>query len=300
LKQARSNPNSLTINLEQIRRKKMSAFVKKYPVLSLFVLALIFGVAPLAAVATGLLPQGFAQLGALSASLAGIVVAAVEGRKGGVRELLGRFLIWRVGIQWWAFALLFTVIPSVAALYLFSLFGGPTVDWSGLGPLYSVVPMILMLTIFAGMGEEFGWRGFAMPRLQARYNALVSSIIIGVLWGLWHIPLFLVEGTTQYNWRLDAGLIPAVLGYTVFLIAWSIQYTWVFNNTKGSVLLAAVVHGAGNAWLGGYIDVYRGYWGGIVTFTVVSVIVSIIIVLVAGPANLSRRNERNVLKFEEG
>jgi membrane protease YdiL (CAAX protease family) len=278
----------------------MSAVVKKYPVLSMFVLALVFGAALAAPVATGLLPPGFSQLGALSASLAGIVAAAVEGRKGGVRELLGRFLIWRVGIQWWAFALLLLVIPAVAALYLFSLFGGPTVDWSGLGPLYSVVPMIFMLTIFAGMGEEFGWRGFAMPRLQARYNALVSSIIIGALWGLWHIPLFLTKGTTQYDWRLSAGLIPAALGYTVFTIAWSIQYTWVFNNTKGSVLLAAVFHGAGNAWFGGYIDVYRGYFGGVVSFTVVSVIVSIIIVLVAGPANLSRTNERNVLKFEEG
>ena len=278
----------------------MSKFVKKYPVLSLFVLASIFGVVPLAAVAAGLLPQGFTQLGALSASLAGIVLAAVEGRKGGVRELLGRFLIWRVGIQWWGFALLFTVIPSVAALYLFSLFGGPTVDWSGLGPLYSVVPMILMLTIFAGMGEEFGWRGFALPRLQARYNALVSSLIVGVFWSLWHIPLFLVEGTAQYQWGLDVGLIPAVLMYSVFVIAWAIQLTWVFNNTKGSVLLAAVLHGAGNAWIGGYIDVYRGYVGGIVTYTVVSVVVSIIIVLVAGPANLSRTNERNVLKLEEG
>ena len=277
----------------------MTAVVKKYPVLSMFVLAFVFGAVPLAAVATGLLPEGFSQLGALSASLAGIVVAAVEGRKGGVRELLGRFLIWRVGIQWWAFALLFTVIPSVGALYLFGLFGGPTVDWSGLGPLYSVVPIILMLTIFAGMGEEFGWRGFAMPRLQARYNALVSSIIIGVLWGLWHIPLFLVEGTTQYNWRLDVGLIPAVPMYTVFLIAWSIQYTWVFNNTKGSVLLAAVVHGAGNAWIGGYIDVYRGRIGGVIAFMVVSVVVSIIIVLLAGPAHLSRTNKRNVLELEE-
>jgi membrane protease YdiL (CAAX protease family) len=278
----------------------MSAFVTKYPVLSMFVLSVIFAAAPYAAVATGLLPEGFSQLSALSASLAGIVLAAVEGRKGGVRELLGRFLIWRVGIQWWAFALLFAVIPAVAALYLFSLFGGPPVDWRGLGPLYSVVPMILMLTVFAGIGEEFGWRGFAMPRLQARYNALVSTIITGVLWGLWHIPLFLLEGTTQYEWRMDAGLIPAVLMYTVFTIAWSIQYTWVFNNTKGSVLLAAVLHGAGNAWMGSYIDVYRGYFGGVVTFTVVSVVVSIIIVLVAGPANLSRRNERNVLKLEEG
>jgi hypothetical protein len=94
----------------------------------MFVLAVILGAAPIAAVATGLLPEGFSQLGALSASLAGIVVAAVEGRKGGVRELLGRFLIWRVGIQWWAFALLFPVIASTAALCLFSLFAGPTVD----------------------------------------------------------------------------------------------------------------------------------------------------------------------------
>jgi hypothetical protein len=277
----------------------MSTIVRRYPALSLLVLAMILGAVPTLAVAAGLLPPGASQLGALSASLAGIILAAVEGRKGGVRELLGRFLIWRVGIQWWAFALLFGVIPAVAALYLFNLFGGPAVDWSGLDPLYSVVPSIIILTIFAGMGEEFGWRGFAMPRLQARHNALVSSIIIGVLWGIWHIPLFLAKGTDQYNWRLDAGLIPPVLLYTVFVTAWSIQYTWVFNNTKGSVLLAAVLHGAVNAW-NGYIDVYRGNFGGIVTYTVVSVIVSLIIVLMAGPTNLSRTKERNVVELEGG
>jgi membrane protease YdiL (CAAX protease family) len=282
------------------KERKMSAIVRKYPAVSLVVLAMIFGVAPLVAVNAGLLPEGADQISALSASLAGIVLAAVEGRKGGVRELLGRFLIWRVGVQWWAFALLFTIIPSVAALYLFNLFGGPAVDWSGLQPLPSVVPMIIMLTIFAGMGEEFGWRGFALPRLQARYSALVSSLIIGVLWGIWHIPLFLTEGTTQSKWLSEAGWIPAVLGYTVYCMAWSIQYTWVFNNTKGSVLLAAVMHGAGNAWIGGYIDVYRGHFGGVLAFTAVSVIVSIIIVLLAGPANLSRTHKRNVLELGGG
>jgi uncharacterized protein len=278
----------------------MSAIVMKYPALSLLVLAMILGATPLVAVQAGLLPQGATQLGALSASLAGIVLAAVEGRKGGVRELLGRFLIWRVGMQWWAFALLFAIIPSVIALHLFNLFGGPAVDWSGLKPLPSVVPMIIMLTIFAGMGEEFGWRGFALPRLQARYNALVSSLIIGMLWGIWHIPLFFIEGTTQSKWQLEAGLIPAVVGYTVFCMAWSIQYTWVFNNTKGSVLLAAVMHGAGNAWVGGYIDVYRDHFGSVLTFTGVSVIISIIIVLLSGSINLSRTNERDMLKPEGG
>jgi membrane protease YdiL (CAAX protease family) len=194
--------------------------------------------------------------------------------------------------------LLFTILPSVAALYLFNMLGGPAVDWSGLKPLSSVVPMFIMLTIFAGMGEEFGWRGFAMPRLQARYNALVSSLIVGLVWGIWHIPLFLTQGTTQSKWLADAGWIPAVVGYTVFCMAWSIQYTWLFNNTKGSVLLAAVMHGAGNVWLGGYIDVYRGHFGGVLAFTAVMAIVSIVIVLIAGPANLSRTHARNVLAPE--
>jgi membrane protease YdiL (CAAX protease family) len=261
---------------------------------------MIFGVAPLVAVNAGLLPKGAGQLGAMSASLAGIVLAALEGRKGGVRELLGRFLIWRVGIQWWAFALLFVIIPSVAALYLFNLFGGPAVEWSGLKPLSSVLPMFIMLFIFAGMAEEFGWRGFAMPRLQARHNALVSSLIVGLIWGIWHIPLFLTEGRVQSKWLADAGLIGPVLGYTVFCMAWSIQYTWLFNNTKGSVLLASVLHGAGNVWLGRYIDVYRGHFGGVLTFTAVMVIVSIIIVLLVGPTNLSRTNARNVLEPESG
>jgi membrane protease YdiL (CAAX protease family) len=278
----------------------MSAFVSKYPALSLLVLAMIFGVAPMAAIAAGLLPPAASQLGALSAGLAGIVLAAVEGRKGGVRELLGRFLIWRVGIQWWAFALLGTIIPSVAALYLFNLFGGPAVDWSGLKPLYSVVPTIIILTILAGIGEEFGWRGFALPRLQARRSALVSSLIVGLIWGIWHIPLFLTKGTIQDAWRTEAGLIVPILGYTLFCIAWAIQYTWVFNNTKGSVLLAAVVHGAGNAWIGSYIDVYRGHFWGVVSFMVVSWIVSAIIVVLAGATNLSRTHERNVVQLEGG
>jgi hypothetical protein len=258
---------------------------------------MIFGTVPSLGVATGLLPPAASQLGALSSSLAAIVLVLVEGRKGGLRELLRRFLIWRVGIQWWAFALLFAIIPSVAALYLFDLLGGPPVDWSRLPPLYAVVPMFLMLTIAAGMGEEFGWRGFLLPRLQTRHNALVSALIVGVVWAIWHIPLFFIKGTSQYDMQSQGGLLPAILGYSAFVIVSSIQFAWVFNNTKGSVLLAAVMHGASNAW-GGYIDVYRGHFGGILTFLAVSVLVSIIIVRMAGPTDLSRTSKRNVLALE--
>ena len=277
----------------------MSTFVKKHPALSLLVLTMIFGGVPALAVAPGLLPPAVLKLGVLSTSLAVIVLVVVEGRKGGLRELLGRFLIWRVGIQWWAFVLLFPIIASVAALYLFNLLGGPPVDWSGLPPIYSVLPTFILLTMVTGIGEEIGWRGFLLPRLQARHNALVSSLIVGVVWAIWHIPLFFIKGNSQYDWGSQAGLLPAILGFSALVIAWSIQFTWVFNNTKGSVLLAAVMHGAFNTWVG-YMDVLRDHFGAILTFFVVFALVSIIIVLIAGPTNLSRTNHRNVLKLEGG
>ena len=277
----------------------MSTFVKKYPAISLLVLAMIFGFTPALMVATGLLSPAWTQLGALSASLAAIVLVVIEGRKGGLRELLGRALIWRVDIQWWLFALFYVIAPSVAALYLYNLLGGPAVDWSGLRPLYTVVPSFIFLTIAAGVAEEFGWRGFLLPRLQTRHNALVSGLIVGVAWATWHVPLFFIKGTGQYEQGLQGGLLPAILGYAAFVIAQSVQFTWLFNNTRGSVLLAAVFHGASNAW-GGYIDVYRGHFNGILVFMAISVLITVIIVVMAGAMDLSRKYKRNVLELEDG
>jgi hypothetical protein len=272
----------------------MSTFVRKYPAISLLVVAMILGMAPVLAVNAGLLPEGWDQLGALSAGLAGIILAAVEGRRGGVRELLSRFLIWRVGIHWWAYALLFPIVLSVASLYLFELLGGPRPDWSSLKPLYTVIPAMIFLIVMAGIGEEFGWRGFALPRLQGRHTALTSGLIVGMIWAIWHIPLFFTLGTPQYQMRLEAGPVLPIVWFSLFVIAGSIQYTWLFNNTKGSVLLAAVAHGAGNAWVG-YIDVYRGHLGSLLTFACLQIVVSILIIALAGARNLSRTQERNVL-----
>jgi hypothetical protein len=136
--------------------------------------------------------------------------------------------------------------------------------------------------------------------LQARHSALISSLIVGLVWGLWHIPLFLTKGTTQNAWLVDAGPFVPILGYIVFVIASSIQFTWLFNNTRGSALLAAVFHGASNAWVGGYIDVYRGHFGGVLATVAVTVIVSLVILLLAGATNLSRSNARNVVASESG
>lgn len=271
----------------------MSVFVKKYPAISLLVLAMIFGFAPALAVEVGWLPPAWIQLGALSSSLAAIVLVMIEGRKGGLRELLRRGLIWRVGIQWWIFALFFMIIPTVASLYLYRLLGGPAVDWSELQPLYQVVSNFIYLTLAAGIGEEFGWRGYLLPRLQSRHNALVSGLMVGVAWAIWHIPLFFIEGTSQYEQQLQFGLL-TVLGYAAFVIAQSIQFTWLFNNSKGSVLLAAVFHGASNTWAG-YLGMGNSPFGGILTLMTLSVLISAIIVVMTGANDLSRKFKRNVL-----
>ena len=267
----------------------MIRYLRSYPALSLAFLAMVLGVAPLALVKAGLLPQGATQLGALSASLAGLILAVVTGGRADLRALLGRALIWRVPARYWLFALFFPILPSVAALYLYALVGGPAPDWSELKPIWSVIPMFMILTIFAGFGEEFGWRGYALPRLLPKFNALQASLLIGFLWGIWHTPLFLTEGTVQSAWAAEGGYLLGMGGYTAFCMAWSVQYTWLFRATRGSVLLAAVMHGAGNAWFGGYIDVYRGHLGGILTFAVVMALVSAGLVARYGPS-LQRRD----------
>lgn len=275
----------------------MSAIVKKYPVISLLILSMILGFMPVLAVSAGLLSPGWIQLGALSASLAAIILVLIEGRKGGLRELLSRALIWRVGIRWWVFALFFMLVPSVATLYLYQLLGGPAVDWSVLQPWYMVIPMFIFLTIAAGIGEEFGWRGFLLPRLQTRHNALVSGLIIGVAWAIWHIPLFFIKGTSQYEQQQQGGLLLAILGYAMFVVSQSVLFTMLFNNTKGSVLLVAVLHGASNTWAG-YIDVYRGHFGGVLIFAGLAVLFTLIIVAMTGAEHLSRTYHRNILEQE--
>lgn len=260
----------------------MRSFIKAYPAASLGLLAMFLGAAPLLAVSAGLLPSGASQVGAFSASLAAFVLVALDGGREGVQALARRVLVWNVRWYWWAFVLFFPILPSVAALYLFHAIGGPLPDWSELKPLWQVIPMIVLLTIFAGLGEEFGWRGFLLPRLNGGHNPLKASLIIGLFWGIWHIPLFLTPGTVQNEWLHDGGWLLAIGGYTLFCMAWSVQYTWIFNNTQGSVLLAAVMHGSGNAWFGGYIDVYRGHFEGILVFAFVMAVVSLGIVLATG------------------
>ncbi len=243
-----------------------------------------------------LLPVGFTQLGALSASVAGVILAGIEGGRGSVGELLRRGLVWRVGFGWWVLSLLYIVPLVISALYFGTLINGASLSLDILRPVYTVLPTIFVLIVLAGLGEEYGWRGFLLPRLQRDHNAVVSSLIVGFFHSLWHIPLFLVEGTAQSDWAAEVGLIPAFIGYSTFVVAWAVQLTWFFNNTRGSVLVVAVVHGAGNAWIGGYFDISgnAGIVGNIV-LAFLMVAFSLALVAIVGGTHLSRRFARDKL-----
>jgi membrane protease YdiL (CAAX protease family) len=126
-----------------------------------------------------------------------VVTGATEGREG-VRLLLGRIVLWRVGFRWYLFVLVGT--PAILVLSTLVM-PGAFASFQA-----EAVPRVLFLYVLAGFFflfaggpffEEIGWRGFALPRLQALYGPLVGSFVLGVLWGLWHLPLFLIPSGTR-------------------------------------------------------------------------------------------------------
>ncbi|HXZ03577.1 MAG TPA: type II CAAX endopeptidase family protein, partial [Ktedonobacteraceae bacterium] len=116
------------------------------------------------------------------------------------RDLIRRFLRWRVSWQWYLIALGMPLLLAGLSTLLYTLAGGSGFDGLKFWPLVGLAPQLLWTFVLGGpLEEELGWRGYAFPRMLARTNALVSSLMIGVVWGLWHTPLFLLPGTTQYE-----------------------------------------------------------------------------------------------------
>jgi uncharacterized protein len=171
-----------------------------------------------------------------------IMTGATEG-KDGVRRLLRRIVLWRVGFGWYLFVLL--GIPAIIALSTVILPGALSSFDA------AAVPTTLFLYVVAGpvflfiggpVFEEIGWRGFALPRLQRVYGPLVGTLVLGALWGLWHLPLFLIP-----SWDTPHGSLLDIALFVVLAMSIALVITWVFNNTKQSVLLAILAHGSLNS-----------------------------------------------------
>jgi uncharacterized protein len=180
----------------------------------------------------------------LGPALAAFIMTATTEGRAGIRSLLGRIVLWRVGLRWYLFA--FIGVPLVITLGAI-IVPGALASLQFLGPGYMPTYLVTFafVAILGGpLGEEIGWRGFALPRMQPLHGPLVGSIVLGLLWGAWHLPLFVVP-----TWADSSGGsgILAIVKFFLFAIAVTVVITWVFNNTKGSVLMAIVVHACINA-----------------------------------------------------
>jgi membrane protease YdiL (CAAX protease family) len=181
---------------------------------------------------------GFAAF--LGPFLSGFVMTGATEGRAGLGRLLRRCVLWRVGIQWYLFVLL--GVPALFALAA-GLLPGALDSFEGLAPL-APLPLLglFVFVLFLGgpLAEEPGWRGFALPRLQRLHGPLLGSLILGPLWALWHLPLFFVPA-----WQTPPTILNVVL-YVTAATAITIIMTWVFNNTKGSLLIAILLHAAVN------------------------------------------------------
>jgi membrane protease YdiL (CAAX protease family) len=248
----------------------VTAFVKRHPLVAFFVLAyaLTWPLIPLVSVSP---LWGFPAL--FGPALAAIIVVAVADGRDGLRDLLGRMARWRVGARWYAVALGLPAVLALAALGLHLVLGGQgPFELGGLSVLNFVVFVLIV-------GEELGWRGYALPKLLAERSVLAASLILGALWGAWHLPTFFVPGAPQYGFPFSA--------FVLLTMAYSVLFSWVYLRTRGSVLIATLLHGAINLsqgfFLGG-VDPARVYW----LLAAVYGVAALALVAAAGP-NLSRK-----------
>jgi membrane protease YdiL (CAAX protease family) len=179
-------------------------------------------------------PAGFFLLlvGIGAPSITAFVLSAVHDGRAGVTRLRRAGIRWRVRGGWYVAIL---VIPGLA-------FGGSWAVGVATGAPTTVNPLVpaLISGLLAGLLEEFGWSGFAFPSLQARFGFLQAGAAVGVIVAVWHLPFFLLPGTTQNA--------SSFVMFLVTLIAARIVFGWVYNGSGGSILLAVLLHASGNTW----------------------------------------------------
>lgn len=176
-------------------------------------------------------------------SLAGLIVVTAFSSRREQRDWIARSINWRMDWRWFALSFLLPPAIMLVAVYIDLSLGGAFTPSIAVGQLpLLILNFALVLVIGGPLGEEFGWRGYAMPALQARVGWRLASLIIGVVWGVWHLPLFFLAGTAQSQMPI------AIFMFNI--MAGSVLFGWLYQKSKGSVLPVIVLHTSLNAWSG--------------------------------------------------
>jgi membrane protease YdiL (CAAX protease family) len=261
----------------------MVQLARRHPLIVFFVLAYavtwVVWIPRALGVQVGVVGQAWTWMPAVAA----LAAAALTGGRAAVVDLGRRLVRWRVAWPWYAVVIVGPAVFSLAVGAVYVLLGG---SWSAAlppafaTPFPSLALFLVILTLTDGLGEEPGWRGFALPRLLERSNPLVASLVLGVLWAGWHLPLVWTEGSSLSGspvWLLFLNL-PAT----------SVLFTWVFLRTRGSVLLAALLHGATNLFVVSPVPGVSGDLTLSLLATAAKWVLVIVLVAVAG-AQLTRK-----------
>jgi uncharacterized protein len=199
--------------------------------------------------------------------LSALLVTVFSEGGAGLKKLGARMVLWKVSPIWWVAALSPLLIGAVAAVAV-TLVTGEPISIDSLGTVNFLPPLgwaALPLWLFTfGIGEETGWRGYALPRLQRSHSALSATLILAGLWALWHLP--------QFFYLFD----PAIaIGWLLGLVCGAIVFTWLTNSANGSILIVAVWHGcfnfmsashAGNGILAAVVSTLVMVWAVVVVF----------------------------------
>jgi membrane protease YdiL (CAAX protease family) len=168
-------------------------------------------------------------LAVYSPAIAGVFLVWRHHGLEGLFSFFRRLALWRMPVAWWVF--LAIGIPAV--FYAGAAIKGTITEPFPFVPWYKLLPA-LAVGLIIGPVEELGWRGVALPLLQRRFAPLWAGMVLGVIWGLWHLPAFLLSGSPQSAWPFAP--------YFVGVIAISIILTPMFNSARGSILIAALYH----------------------------------------------------------
>lgn len=201
---------------------------------------------------SGNLAPGFAPylllfLFAFGPTVAGLLVTALFKGKQGLRNIHQQLIRVRIPLRWLITIVAIPIIWNLIALGIgFAANGFQPINFDFLVPLSLAIPLFLYMVFFTGLAEEIGWRGYALPELQTKYTAEKSSWILGILWGLWHIPSVLVVQHLQGELTPPAA-ISTLFGLTLGIVGWTIVITWIYNNTK-SLFWIVILHALSNTF----------------------------------------------------
>ena len=207
----------------------ITTFIKRYPQVTFWALA--WSTWFLGHVLFEIYPSDLWNLIIYSPFLIGVLVTAIADGRGGLKIFFSRIVRWRVGLKWYAVALLTPPVLYLAAAGL-NVLSGATIATDIQWPVWSefITGILIFSFLMIALGEEPGFRGFALPRLLVGRSALAAGLILGVLHAIWHLPTFF------------GGDVIAILSTILIIISGAILNTWLFNHTNGSVLLAMLLH----------------------------------------------------------